>query len=195
MSLLKEVDCKLIIKSKNTFPGVEDLKDSPPTTGRLGFPKAVCVWGGRSMSEWTLLGERGWRRGWTLAAARRGLREPRDCRLSEMRSLDRRLPAGSWHGACLSTLLSEVLLEGKEKKNDPSSYSKSWGSWGSLSSQKAVVESEPADAAQETGKEGKESSSFFLIINVRIRSRSLKNRIWPPDPLPWQWCHFCLPVF
>lgn len=41
MSLLKEVDCKLIIKSKNTFPGVEDLKDSPPTTGRLGFPKAV----------------------------------------------------------------------------------------------------------------------------------------------------------
>lgn len=48
--------------------------------------------------------------------------------LSEMRSLDRRLPAGSWHGACLSTLLSEVLLEGKEKKNDPSSYSKSWGS-------------------------------------------------------------------
>lgn len=33
-----------------------------------------------------------------------------------------------------------------------------------LSSQKAVVESEPADAAQETGKEGKESCSFFLVI-------------------------------
>lgn len=58
MSLLKEVDCKLIIKSKNTFPVVEDLKDSPPTTGRLGFPKAVGVGWGRSMSEWRLLGER-----------------------------------------------------------------------------------------------------------------------------------------
>lgn len=30
-----------------------------------------------------------------------------------------RVPAGSWHGARGSTLLSEVLLEGKEREKCP----------------------------------------------------------------------------